>query len=205
VAIPATKPSRAAKSANGTTAERIWTVAAKLFREKGYHATTTRDLAERLEITRSSLYYHVSKKEDLLHGICVEALQRVTAAVQEAVDEEPDPSERIRALVRAQLSSSLTDLDLHATMLLNLDQLTGKNLAEVVKLRNTYEALVRSVVNDAQSAGALRDDISVRNLTLALLNMINWTLTWYRPGGQLRPTEFAGVIADIYLDGALSH
>jgi AcrR family transcriptional regulator len=180
----------------------VWTVSAQLFREKGYHATTTRELAERLEITRASLYYHVTKKEDLLYGISVEALDRVTSAVREAIETVDDPNERIRALILTHLTSMLTDIDMHATMLLDLQQLTGDELAEVVSLRNTYEALVASVVREAQAAGALRGDISDRNLTLGLLNMLNWTITWYRPGGRLRPAEFAGVVTDLYLDGA---
>ena len=194
-------PRAAAKTA-ATTAERVWTVSAQLFREKGYHATTTRELAERLEITRASLYYHVTKKEDLLYGICVEALDRVTTAVREAIESVDDPTERIRALILTHMTSMLTDIDMHATMLLDLHQLTGDQLAEVVSLRNTYEALVATVVSEAQAAGALRADISDRNLTLGLLNMLNWTITWYRPGGRLRPAEFAGVATDIYLDGA---
>jgi AcrR family transcriptional regulator len=202
MASPQSNVSKTAGAAKGTTAERLWAVAAQLFREKGYHASTTRDLADRLDITKASLYYHVSKKEDLLYGICVQALEHVTQAVQAALAEQSDPLQRIRALVHAQLASSLTELDLHATMLLNLDQLTGDHLVEVLKLRNRYEDLVRSVVSGAQKAGALRDDISARNLTLVLLNMINWTLTWYKPAGQLLPAGFASVIADVYLDGA---
>jgi AcrR family transcriptional regulator len=202
MASPQSNVSKTVGAAKGTTAERLWAVAAQLFREKGYHASTTRDLADRLDITKASLYYHVSKKEDLLYGICVQALEHVTQAVQAALAEQSDPLQRIRALVHAQLASSLTELDLHATMLLNLDQLTGDHLVEVLKLRNRYEDLVRSVVSGAQKAGALRDDISARNLTLVLLNMINWTLTWYKPAGQLLPAGFAAVIADVYLDGA---
>jgi AcrR family transcriptional regulator len=183
------------------TADRVWTVAAQLFREKGYHAATTRELADRLQITRASLYYHVAKKEDLLYGICVESLRRVSEAVTEALDGVDDHAERIRALVRTHLTSMWTDIDMHATMLLDLRQLTGDQLDEVKKLRDVYEAIVDSVVTDAQAAGALRTDISDKNATLALLSMMNWTITWYRPGGRLKPAEFAAVITDIYLDG----
>lgn len=192
------------RAPDGTTASRVWTVAAQLFREKGYHGTTTRELAERLEITRASLYYYVSKKEDLLYGICNEALHHVMDSVRTATDAESDHRARLRALVTAQLHSSLSEIDLHATMLLNLHLLTGDQLNEVIKLRDEYEALVASIVRDAQAAGVLREDIAPRNLTLVLLNMVNWTLTWYRPGGHLQPDEFARVIAEVYLEGAIA-
>ena len=195
------RPKAATKTA-APTAERVWTVAAKLVREKGYHAATTRELADRLEITRASLYYHVTKKEDLLHGICVEALERVTNAVREAIEGVDDPVERVRALILTHLKSMLTDIDMHATMLLDLHQLTGEQLSEVLRLRNSYESLVGSVVRDGQAAGALRPDTTDRHLTLSLLSMLNWPITWYRPGGQLRPADYARVVMDVYLDGA---
>jgi TetR/AcrR family transcriptional regulator, cholesterol catabolism regulator len=195
-------PRRVPAEAGDTTANRIWPVAAQMFRRKGYHASTTRELAEELGITRASLYYHVKKKEDLLYGICVESLRRVSTAVDEALVDVDDPIERIRTLVRCHVVSMLTDIDMHATMLLDLHQLTGDQLAEVVKLRDAYQETVDAVVAEARAAGALRSDITDKNATLALLNLMNWTITWYRPEGRLQPEEFATVIADIYLDGA---
>jgi TetR/AcrR family transcriptional regulator, cholesterol catabolism regulator len=198
-------PSNGSSTKNGsTTADRVWTVAAELFYENGYDATTTRELADRLGITRASLYYHVTKKEDLLHGVCVEALHRVTESVQHAVEAETNPRAQIRALILTHLTSMLTDIEMHATMLLNLQRLTGDQLSDVIGLRNTYESLVASVVRGAQAAGTLRSDISNQNLTLALLNMVNWTVTWYRPGGRVKPRDLAQVLADVYLDGAIS-
>ena len=187
---------------NDSTAERLWVAAAEMFRERGYASATTRELAERLGITRATLYYHISKKEDLLHGICREALERVTAAVTEALDGVEDPVERIRALMSAHLVSMLTDIDMHATMLLELDALTGEYRREVVALRDQYESLVSHTVFEGQRSGALRTDITAKHLTLALLSLLNWPITWYRPGGGLDPAEFAGILFDVYINGS---
>jgi TetR/AcrR family transcriptional regulator, cholesterol catabolism regulator len=59
------------------TAERVLSEAARLFREQGYAAATTRELARRLGINKASLYYHVAKKEDLLYQICMVAMARI--------------------------------------------------------------------------------------------------------------------------------
>jgi AcrR family transcriptional regulator len=191
-----------ASGKNDTTADRLWLTAARMFREQGYASATTRELAERLGITRATLYYHISKKEDLLHGICREALNRVTAAVSAALEGVEDPKDRIRELMRAHLVSMLTDIDMHATMLLELDALTGVYRKEVVALRDQYESLVSNTVFEAQRSGALRDDITAKHLTLALLSMLNWPITWYRPGGELDPAEFAGTLFELYVNGS---
>jgi AcrR family transcriptional regulator len=185
------------------TSAKVLLAAAQLFREHGYAASTTRELAARLGIKKASLYYHISSKEDLLHGICLESLRRVHRAVEGAVAAaQDDPRASVEALVRAHLNSMLTDLDMHATMLVELKSLTGQRYEDVRQARDGYEALVAGTVGRAQRAGALRRDVTARHLTLGLLNLLNWTMFWYSPGGDLTPEELAEVLADLYLNGA---
>jgi len=102
------------------TADRVLSEGARLFREQGYAAATTRELSRRLGINKASLYYHVAKKEDLLYQICMVAMTRIYEAVAAAVGGETDPAERTRALINAYLQSTLNDLDMHATMMLEM-------------------------------------------------------------------------------------
>src|SRR5580693_4687431 len=76
------------------TGERLFDIAAALFCEKGYAATTTREIATAAGIQQASLYYHVSSKEDLLHQICVSSLDQLFADVESAVNAVNDPVER---------------------------------------------------------------------------------------------------------------
>jgi len=73
------------------TSARLLTVAAQLFHEQGYAATSTRELASILGITKASLYHHIRGKEDLLHAICLESLRRVHGDVAAALDTETAP------------------------------------------------------------------------------------------------------------------
>jgi AcrR family transcriptional regulator len=184
------------------TADRLFVAAAQLFRECGYAAATTREISARLGINKASLYHYISGKEDLLHGICIESLRRVHRDVLEAVSSETEPSERIRRLCQAHLTSMLTDLDMHTTMLLELKSLTGTRYEEVREARDLYEGLVTTTVAEAQQAGSLRTDIDAKHLTIGLLNMLNWTLTWYKPKGDDSPEMLAASLAELYLNGA---
>lgn len=194
--------STAGKPVSEPTSGRVLVAAAQLFRERGYAASTTRELSARLGINKASLYHHISSKEDLLHGICIESLTRIHRDVSAAVDGETEPRARVRALIRAHLTSMLTDLDLHSTMLLEGKALTGAKADEVQAARDEYEKLVATTVSKAQRAGALRRDVTARHLTLGLLNLLNWSMAWYSPDGELSPADLADVLSDLYLNGA---
>lgn len=187
-----------------STRTRLLSEAASLFRERGFAATTTREIAARLGINKASLYHHAPSKESLLHDICVESLRRTKTAFTQAMEKEPDPTRRISALIHAHVQSMLADLEMHATMLFEMRGLTGEYSEHVKKSRHEYEVMVLEVVAGAQKAGALRTDMTARRLAMGLLNMLNWTLSWYSPRGDLSPGELADVLADLYLNGGLS-
>ena len=186
------------------TSARVLSEAARLFRERGYSASTTRELSARLGINKASLYYHISTKEDLLHGICIESLRRVHEEVTAAVEAASDPRDKIRALIRAHLHSMLTDLPMHSTMLLEGKALRGPKADDVQAARDEYEKVVLQTVSRAQRAGALRRDITAKHLTLGLLNLLNWSMAWWNPDGELTPGDLADILSDLYLNGAES-
>jgi hypothetical protein len=80
--------------------------------------------------------------------------------------------------------------------------LSRERLNEVTALRDFYESLARSVLDAAQKAGALRADVPVKYLCLALLGLLNRVLVWFRPNGSLSPEQIGTLFARIYLTGA---
>src|SRR5579864_6742896 len=146
------------------TLERLFDTAATLFWEKGYAATTTREIAAAVGIQQASLYYHIPSKEDLLYQLYVSSLEQLMVDVQAAVDGAGDPLERIRVLARAHLATLLRYQKRHVTMLTELRALSERHHAEVVTLRDRYGNFVRSVLEDAQASGKVRTDIPSRYL-----------------------------------------
>jgi AcrR family transcriptional regulator len=175
--------------------------AARLFRQRGYAATTTRQLSSDLGIQRASLYHHISTKEDLLFEISIRSLSHITDAASAAIEAAP-PGQRLQELIRAHLLTALADQDMHATMLIELNHLTPERRAAVVAKRAAYEQLVGREIAQAQAARLLRGDLSERQLTLALLNLLNWTIFWYKPDGADTPASLAGWMGDLFLLGA---
>jgi TetR/AcrR family transcriptional regulator, cholesterol catabolism regulator len=190
-----------AKTGESERLERLLEAAVALFSRQGYAGTSTREVASLLGMQKASLYYHIESKEDLLYFICKDSLERIRQDVEAAVEKAQDGLERTRALIRAHVESMLRDQAEHATTLAEMHSLSPVRRAQVVALRDRYEDLVRSVLESAQSTGALRADIGVKYLSLGLLGLVNRVLVWYRRRGPLSPAELGQLLAAIFLSG----
>lgn len=199
-AVAISTNSRSANLSVQSTHQRMLTNAAALFRKHGYAGATTRQLASSLGIQSASLYHHIGRKEDLLHEICVTALVTITDRVGESV-RAAAPPEAVRALIRAHIQAMVGDLDAHAVMLLELRSLSGERRKEVLALRDAYQGLVQRTLAGCQAAGLVRSDVPATELTIGLLNLLNWTSVWYRPNRGLSPDAIADLLSVIFLDG----
>jgi TetR/AcrR family transcriptional regulator, cholesterol catabolism regulator len=193
------KPNRASK---GPISTRLLDTAAALFAKKGYALTSTREIAAQIGIQKASLYYHIETKEDLLYDLCKWILTQIRSDVEAALKDASNPLERTGILIRTHIQSMLRDQDRHSAALLDMFSLSTERLDEVTALRDAYESLARSVLDEAQTAGALREDVPVKYLCLALLGLLNRVLVWFRPNGPLSPDQLGVLFAIIYLTGA---
>jgi TetR/AcrR family transcriptional regulator, cholesterol catabolism regulator len=183
-----------------STGERLLVGAAELFREKGYAGTTTRELSALVGIQNASLYHHVGGKEDLLYSLCVAALDDV-ARVFDIPDRGEEPAKVLEQMARGYLEQALKDRDRHATMLTEIRSLSPDRRAAVVARRDENVARLRSVIVSAQEAGQVRADIDPKYLTLALFNLLNWSIFWFNPDGELTKEEIGKILWSVYFDG----
>src|SRR5262249_28340413 len=158
-------------ASEGPTVDRLLDTAAALFWEKGFAATTTREIAAALRIQQASLYYHMSSKEDLLYQIFVSSLTQFLADVPAGV-QRAQQHERIRTLIRNHVFTLLKHQKQNMTMLTELRALSPRHRAEVIALRERYAGFVKSTLDAAQQASEVRTDIPAAYLALALLNML---------------------------------
>jgi AcrR family transcriptional regulator len=188
------------EQASLSTGERLLVGAAELFREKGYAGTTTRELSALVGIQNASLYHHVGGKEDLLYSLCVAALDDV-ARVFDIPDRGEEPAKVLEQMARGYLEQALKDRDRHATMLTEIRSLSPDRRAAVVARRDENVARLRSVIVSAQEAGQVRPDIDPKYLTLALFNLLNWSIFWFNPDGELTKEEIGKILWSVYFDG----
>ena len=191
-------------SAAPERAEHATGIGARLFAEKGYSATTTREISRALGVTNGTFYHHFETKEELLVRICDESLDHMIAAAEAAVAAHrlAGPRAQLEALIRAHLVTMLADHALHMTGLIELRALSAEPRAEVERKRDEYKTILATQIGACQAEGIVRTDISADLLTLLLLNTLNWTVFWFDPQGTMSPAELGDAIASLFLEGA---
>lgn len=174
--------------------------AAKLFCEKGYHATSVRDIAERIGIQGGSLYSHFASKDELLWAVVSDAADRFFTALRPVVDADMPILNRLRKAVIAHVEVVTADLDAAAVYIVEWRHLGDERRIEVTKLRDEYESLWRDMVDQGiyDRVLAATDAASVSRF---ILSSLNYLFTWYRPDGPMTAEEVGAMMADFILDG----
>jgi AcrR family transcriptional regulator len=183
------------------TDARILDAATRLFYEKGYHASTMREVAAAVGIKAGSLYNHYAGKSDLLFRIARDVMDELLADGRRALAAHAEPREQLRELIRSHVvyhaehrfRAKVADDQLHA--------LEPGRRDEVLAIRDVYERLWRDVIEAGRdSHGWAVPDTPV--VTFALTTMCTAVDVWYREDGRLSAAEIAGIYADLAL-GAL--
>jgi AcrR family transcriptional regulator len=172
--------------------------AARLFAEKGYHGTSTGDLAEAMGVQKGSLYAHIEAKADLLWEVAREGAAAFHAAL-DAVPEDASPIEKIRLALRAHLRVVAEQLDVATVFIREWRYLEGERRERFVAERRRYEERFRALFREGRELGALRTDLDDATTTLLALSAANWAYTWLRPGTDT--DALADGFLSVLLDG----
>jgi AcrR family transcriptional regulator len=163
--------------------------ATQLFYERGYGATSIRDIAVAAGISSSTMYHHFTNKQEVLHAAVSRFMTDfVDATVPTLRDKTLSPTERINRMVRLHIE--ISD-DRRPELLvgnpiryaLNPDQ-----KAEGIKLQTAYHDAVHDVIAEGCASGEFRvRDVAIT--TMAILDMLNGVREWFSPTGQLTRDE----------------
>ncbi|MHB2167973.1 TetR family transcriptional regulator [Alsobacter sp. R-9] len=174
-----------AKSAQSQ--KRLLDAAAKIFRDYGYAGTTMRAIAEEADLQAGSIYYHYKSKDELIGEVLDIGINAVIDSVRNATAALPPEAtgvERIETAIRAHLSAILEFGDYTLATRRVFGQVPDEIRAKNLKLRDTYAAMWRDILLDAQKRGELRPDVNLTLTRLFVLGALNWVVEWYKPGGR---------------------
>ena len=180
--------------------EEILAVSARLFREKGYRATSMDDIAGELNITKPALYYYIKTKHDLLYAICEEAIGRLMQGVEEIMKEPADTEERLRRLIFWHVSMFSEHGDIITVYLADENELPSDKRAFIRSQSREYETIYRDILQHGIEEGKFRE-MDVPMVVRAISGMCNWLFAWYKTDGSSSVDDIAEVFYDFMMQG----
>lgn len=184
------------------TREDILEAAAQVFRQKGFHGASMQDIAKAVSLQKASLYHHVSSKQEILLALLDRALELLLERVSAISTQDIPANEKLKQMIRVYLQILTENTDLSSVLLFEHRSLERKQHARHVPNRDRFEALWRTVLEEGVAAKLFKCDDPALT-TRAILGILNWTITWYRPEGSLEIDEIADYYSNLLLNGLL--
>lgn len=167
---------------------RILLAAATAFAERGFHATTTRDIAAHAGLSPAALYVHFRSKEEVLHQIAASALDFTIEVAATEAGRPGSPPDRLAGLVQVLTAWHTYNSQVAHVVLYQISALSQAHLADVTAKQREVGRIVRQVIVDGMTSGDF--DVADPGATaIAVLSLCLDTARWYQPGYRLTPQQ----------------
>lgn len=187
---------------DGNRRQALLAAAAHLFRQKGFAATTTRDIAAAAGMQSGSPFYHFKSKGDLLHAVIEEgmrtALERQRALLQTNDYVQKTTAQQLEMLIRAHFEVLLgPGNDFVPVMLYESRSLNARQHKQLAALIADYEALWLPVLEALVAQGAVQGPVKL--VRLLMLGALNWSVQWFNPKKGASVEELTRVALSLFL------
>ena len=182
----------------GDSARRLMDAAVDAFADKGFHATSTRDIAARAQLSPAGVYVHFASKEELLFELCRRGHLLALEVVTTARAGQDTPPAQLVAIVSAFARWHAEQFRTARIVQYEFPHLSAGHRDEVLALRKQIDAVVRDVL----TAGVATADFDVPDLamtTLALQSLTIDVARWYKPGIRRTPEAIGAAYGDLAL------
>ncbi|WP_203338058.1 TetR/AcrR family transcriptional regulator [Nocardioides limicola] len=184
------------KGAEATRA-RLLEAAVQAFSAKGFHGTTTRDIAAAAGMSPAALYVHHRSKEELLHLISLTGHVETLGLVHTARTSSDDPVQQLLQVVRGFVEHHARGHIGARVVNYELSALSPDHLAEIQTLRHQIDVEVRAILTDGVRAEVF--DVDVKIAATAILSLGIDIARWYSPDAPWTPAELADHYAELAL------
>lgn len=184
--------------------ENILDAAVQLFAEYGYHAAPLRDIARIAGIQAASIYHHYPNKQSLLVEIMETYMQRLNSRLEHILREYDDPVQRLYAAIASHIHLHTTYKAEFFIIDTEIRALEGEARPYILSLRDTYEKLLQSVLQDGMERGIFHvSDVKVSSY--AIIAMCTEVAAWFRPDGRLSVQQVIDMYSHMITHGLLIH
>ena len=189
------------RNRNGTRKDVIIAKAAKLFREKGFSATSMRDLAEHVGVEAASLYNHIASKAEILQEICFKTANNFTQHIEE-VDAAPGKNaiDKLQAILRFHIRQMVDNYEEVYVTDREWKHLTDPYLSNIQNQRRAYRQRIASIIEDGIRNGEIKE-IDAPTAVLIMLHAVSGIESWHRSKKKIDAEVLEDNMVVILVDG----
>jgi AcrR family transcriptional regulator len=180
----------------------ILAVARKLFAARGFEATSIREIGEGAGILSGSLYYHFDTKEEMLHEIIKDHVFSLLKGYEKCAAASPDPRTALEELIRFGITRLIDQREVHAIVVNERGFILRQ--PSFAYLEETWQEVFRTwygVLREGVRAGVFREDLNLHLVLRIIMDSINATIVWFRPGGRYAVEEVVETQTGILMSG----
>ncbi|MFT4204053.1 MAG: TetR/AcrR family transcriptional regulator [Chitinophagaceae bacterium] len=179
----------------------ILTAAAESFRERGYKATSMRDLAEKVGIEAASLYNHIDSKSELLTDICFSITSLMNDFMTSVEEGDQSSIQKIETILRFQIRQMVDNFDNNYVANREWLHLENQELAEFRAQRHDYRKRMNKIITKGIEDGEIKDSLNVPATVWLLLHAVYGIESWHRSKVRVDPTVLEENMITILISG----
>lgn len=190
------------KEGDGVRRKKILSLARTLFWKNGYNSVSMRDLARAYGCQPANLYNYFKTKESILFEVLLEEMEQIIQPISHLEYQENDnPADQLHFIISSHLKVSLGHRRSAKTLFdVALDSLSPANRKIIVSMRDTYDRILRVVIQRGQKAG-LFAPFSEKLVGFMISSMITRSRVWFHPKKGVTVDELADFIFQFALTG----
>lgn len=189
------------ETSNLSRKEQVIRKAAELFREKGYAASSMRDLAQKLGIEAASLYSHIKSKEEILQNLCFDMAAEFRKSLDDVEKLNVSSGEKLKQGIIGHIQVMAKDLTASAVFMNEHRHLSQPWLRQFLLLRINYINRFKEIIEQGVRNGEFKSSIDRKLAVMTLFSSLNWMPMWYDPSSAINSSELGEQLADMLVNG----
>jgi AcrR family transcriptional regulator len=175
--------------------------AAQLFNERGFHATSLDDVAEKLNVSKPTLYYYVKNKEEILFECVRQGLAMMQKGIEDTRKAGGQTLDQLTACLNTYARIVTMDFGM-CLIRIGEDPLSAPRRKELRKLKAAIDMEFRRLIAKGIDEGVIAP-CDPKMAAFVTAGALSWIGRWYRPDGEFTPEQIAEQCNAILFNGIL--
>lgn len=168
--------------------EQIKTVAARLFRKRGFKATSMRDIAKAMDMEAPSLYNHISSKRQLLEELLMSIAQSFILGMKEVKEAPLNSLDKLERLIKLHVDITIDHTDAVSLLTNEWVHLEGGAALDFNALKDDYEKDFKGILMACINEGHLKE-VNADLAMFSILSTLRWLYSWYSKNPNVNKIE----------------